>query len=348
MQWCATTVALAALLVCAARGAAQRADPSVVQAAGEQTVDSEYEAAIATAVREYEAGNWPEALAMFEQAHALRPSARTLRGMGVAAFESRRYARAIAYLRQALSAADLQATIGDEATALHRLHARAQRYVGRLVLVASGQGPAPTDPRVWIDSYPAVVVDGEVLVDPGEHELRVEAEGYLPIQRSLVIDPSHRVRLRLSWVAAPAAPTAKPPSPRLPQPAAVKPPPQARATTQHAPDSAPGRDPLAVSLLVAGGAALAGAAGAGLWALSTAERSRRACDDEACHRRATTDYGRAQDIALAADVLLLAGGVGLATGLVLLLSRQDRPEGRAKPRVALRLGVGRIGVGGTL
>jgi tetratricopeptide (TPR) repeat protein len=47
------------------------------------------------------AGNWEEALALFRQAHALRPSARTLRGMGVASFEARHYADAIRYLTAA-------------------------------------------------------------------------------------------------------------------------------------------------------------------------------------------------------------------------------------------------------
>jgi outer membrane protein assembly factor BamD (BamD/ComL family) len=46
---------------------------------------------IGDAVAEYEAGHYQEARALFRQAHEKQPTARTLRGIGMASFELRDY-----------------------------------------------------------------------------------------------------------------------------------------------------------------------------------------------------------------------------------------------------------------
>ena len=48
-----------------------------------------YSKALASAMAEYELGNWTEARALFEQAHELNPNARTLRAIGLCAFEEK-------------------------------------------------------------------------------------------------------------------------------------------------------------------------------------------------------------------------------------------------------------------
>lgn len=42
-------------------------------------------------------------MSLFEQAHAILPSARTFRGMGLASYQARKYVPAVGYLRAALS-----------------------------------------------------------------------------------------------------------------------------------------------------------------------------------------------------------------------------------------------------
>src|SRR5690349_17885891 len=65
--------------------------------------DRDYDATIESALNEYRLGNWDEATALFVRAHALRPSARTLRGMGLSEFENRKYVLALVHCSAALS-----------------------------------------------------------------------------------------------------------------------------------------------------------------------------------------------------------------------------------------------------
>src|SRR6185369_16308176 len=72
-------------------------------AAGTETPADEYNRLIREGLAEYEARNWPEALTLFERAHAVQPNARTLRAIGNVAFEMRRYTKAIDALRASLA-----------------------------------------------------------------------------------------------------------------------------------------------------------------------------------------------------------------------------------------------------
>ena len=75
--------------------------PARAEGAALETRD-DYRALVKQAVREFEASNWPEAFALFKRAHELEPSARTLRGIGLAAYEMRDYVQSIGYLQTAL------------------------------------------------------------------------------------------------------------------------------------------------------------------------------------------------------------------------------------------------------
>jgi len=59
-------------------------------------------AATMDAVAEYEAGHYQEARALFRQAHEKSPTARTLRGIGMASFELRDYVEATRALTASL------------------------------------------------------------------------------------------------------------------------------------------------------------------------------------------------------------------------------------------------------
>src|SRR6188508_389327 len=64
--------------------------------------DAAYRASVDEAVAEFSAGHWEEARTLFKRAHERQPNARTLRGMGMAAFEMRMYVTAIRELEAAL------------------------------------------------------------------------------------------------------------------------------------------------------------------------------------------------------------------------------------------------------
>ena len=76
---------------------------SVSAAASAQPAPSGYRELLAEGVVEFDEGNFDRAGALFAKAHALYPNARTLRGMGLSAFEASQYAIALVHLRAALA-----------------------------------------------------------------------------------------------------------------------------------------------------------------------------------------------------------------------------------------------------
>jgi tetratricopeptide (TPR) repeat protein len=162
--------------------------------------DDAYRALIRDAVDEYAAGRYQEALALFEQAHALAPSARVLRGIAKSQFELRRYARALATLDGALARpeAELPPELRDE---LRALRERTQKYVGTLrvsVTPASAQvevdgAPLPVDAR---DAHP---------LDVGHHEVQASARGHEPARRAFDVRGGAVARVDIVLVSRPAA-----------------------------------------------------------------------------------------------------------------------------------------------
>src|SRR3954464_9628976 len=91
-------------------------------AADDSEGSQEYREYVRVALREYQAGNFNEAKAFFAQAHALSPSARTFRGLGMCSYELRNYVDAIEWFDQALSSTQrpLTESMRDEILGLLR------------------------------------------------------------------------------------------------------------------------------------------------------------------------------------------------------------------------------------
>jgi tetratricopeptide (TPR) repeat protein len=152
----------------------------------------EYRSTIDLAVREYSAGNWEEALLRFRNAHAIYPNARTLRGMGLTAYELRDYVRAIGWLQDAINSTD-NALTAEQRTETEKALAAARDYAVRLTLSIE-----PTNAAVTIDGAPPVRDEaGLILMNPGEHELIAEAEGYEAVRRALRANAGDRPTLVL-------------------------------------------------------------------------------------------------------------------------------------------------------
>ncbi|MET0386172.1 MAG: hypothetical protein ABW321_09455 [Polyangiales bacterium] len=167
-----------------------------------------YDDAIRHAVEEYSLGHWAEAKVFFARAHAANPNARTLRGLGLTCYESRSYVEAIGYFEQALSnnnqplTASMRSDVGQ-------LLEQAKQFVTRVHLEL-----VPRDAKLEVDQRSVVPnADGIVLLDPGTHELAVEAEGYEPERRGLHAeggDLSLHFALRSRAPLATAAPLVEP------------------------------------------------------------------------------------------------------------------------------------------
>jgi hypothetical protein len=198
---------LGAILACALSfgGAFTAASPAQAQRAeqGKGNESAEYRQLVQQALDEFSRGNWDEAAGLFAQAHKLSPSARTLRGMGLAAFEGRRYVDALQNLRAALDSTVNPLTAQQRAEVTETL-SRAEHYVATLELTAD-----PSDAEVRVNGNVVPEQDGKraLMVDPGEVEVRATAPGYEPEvqQVRLVSGARQQVALRLSPVQAASA-----------------------------------------------------------------------------------------------------------------------------------------------
>ncbi len=201
--------ALAAALALQSIAAAALAEESQGNEGGEAPA---YRALIDEAVTEYEAGHFEESRALFGQAHALLPNARTLRGLGMAEFELRNYAASAGYLERAL-ASQSRPLSGELRAKTETLLERANRFIGRFTL--------ELDP-----SSAALAVDGEqtdldaqrtLVLAAGDHTLEVTAPGRAATHRTLRVRGGERHTLRIALPAlSNVAPTAAtlPPEPQ--------------------------------------------------------------------------------------------------------------------------------------
>jgi hypothetical protein len=142
--------------------------------------DPEYTRVLDEAVSEFGQSHFTEARALFERAHALQPTARTLRGLGMVEFELRHYVQSLRFLRQAL--ADARRPLTDDLRAkTNDLAQRAERFVARYRLQL-----LPAEAKVEVDGATAELEsDGQLWLDAGEHTLRVSAEGFEPREQKL-------------------------------------------------------------------------------------------------------------------------------------------------------------------
>lgn len=151
--------------------------------AQEEAEPAEYRTTIREALAEYHRKNFPEARALFAEAHRLMPNARTLRGLGMTAFELRSYSESILFLEEAL-ASSVKPLEGGLRGETERLLRRAERFVGRVQLLLT-----PPETSVSLDGTPIERREGQPLIlEIGAHTLQFAAEGYETETRSVHIN----------------------------------------------------------------------------------------------------------------------------------------------------------------
>jgi hypothetical protein len=142
---------------------------------------------------EFQHGNYPEALALFERAYELHASPRILRAIAKCLFELRRYSEAVIACDRAL-AADRDALGEGLRSDVSELRARALGFTGMVRVVAD-----PTSAEVLIDGRRVTLGSGnaELRVDLGKHVVEASAPGRVPVRRELLVDAGRQVDLRL-------------------------------------------------------------------------------------------------------------------------------------------------------
>jgi hypothetical protein len=145
-----------------------------------QQASGSYDELVKTALGEFQLEHWAEARSLFEQAHALNPNARTLRGIGLSAYQERRYVLAIDYLERALAdqRRPLTSAMRKETEGIL---GTARRFVVHVHATAN------VEHAEWqVDGHDVVLdAKGDLVVDPGEHEVVARAEGYQDASRML-------------------------------------------------------------------------------------------------------------------------------------------------------------------
>lgn len=139
-----------------------------------------YDEAIELGVQEFDLGNFAEARARFLEAHRVYPNARTLRALGMVAYELRHYVSSIQYLKQALESAERPLTPRLR-QAVEKLLKRAGAYVGRYRVTLR-----PPGAQLWADGDEVELgSDGMLMLSVGDHVLESRARSHRPLRRTL-------------------------------------------------------------------------------------------------------------------------------------------------------------------
>jgi hypothetical protein len=134
-----------------------------------------------------------------EQAHALDPSARTLRGLGIIAYAEGRQLEAVGFLEQALTSSQRPLTPALRA-AVEELLGRIWQQNARLRLSLE-----PAESVVLVDAQiPAWHGPSELLLTPGKHGLTVSAPGHSTYQLDLTLQAGASETLRVALARTPA------------------------------------------------------------------------------------------------------------------------------------------------
>jgi len=329
MKWLAFCV----LLLMAASSQA-RADDEVIGDALNAEQKVEYEELTKKGIREYELNHWAEAKTYFLRAHMLYPNARTLRALGLIAFETRSYIEAVEWLERAL--ADTHKPLTDDMRkGVVDLLADARGFVGRVTLILE-----PAQASVFVDGELVQLRDqNALLLDPGDHELRVEAGGYRTQTRQLRAEGGKSSELKLALVAATGD--------RLP-PATVE-----VAAIPPASEAPPENDWWSTQRIVGvglgAGAVVAFGVGvtSGLLALSAKSKSDHDCDGDVCNSTGSALRDTAVTRADIASIGFIAGGALLAAGAITFFLAPG-PERPSSGEVSVRPGFGGLAIEGRL
>jgi hypothetical protein len=138
-------------------------------AAQAEPSDDAYEGLVARSIAAFDAGKFMESRDLLLRAHQLRPNARTLRGMGLAAYEAGKYALAVLDLERAL-AETRQPMTPDQRAEVERIYDQANALTARYRLMGQPPGAA-----ILVDQSPPLWdAAGFLLLDQGKHELRLK------------------------------------------------------------------------------------------------------------------------------------------------------------------------------
>jgi tetratricopeptide (TPR) repeat protein len=285
------------------------AHPPSVAAEDNVEGSEEYREYVRAALSEFQAGNLNEAKAFFAQAHALSPSARTFRGLGMCSFEMRNYVDAIDQFEESLSSTNRPLTPAMR-TEIAGLLRQARTFVTRIQVTTQ-----PTWAKLRVDGRPAERdANGAISVDPGTHELVVEAADYDTVTRTLRTSGSEQLPISITLTPQRTleaqAETRAPVAPAVTQPAETE--------TQSSGSVVP--------WIVIGASVAVAATGAALLAVALSNKAtvEKPEGNRPRYDRAADD--RVLPFSAIGIAALAVGGAGLVAGIVWKASEGGKSE----------------------
>ncbi len=234
-------------------------------------------------------------------------------------------------LREPLPA-NAPAPFVDAVTRARKVLDRALPRIATMHVTVKAPPGAKFQVRVDGEALPDALVDSDRPTDPGRHVVEAVAPGFLTAKRDVTLGDAETTTVSLELAPDPNAPPPAPPRPAVAQAPAAVPttPPPARASS--------GTNVGAIVALSLGGLGVAAGIGAGAVVASDSTDLSKACSPtKVCPSSKQSELSAAKTWATVSTVGFAAGGVGLATGLVLLLvgnHRSDAPtEARIQPVV---------------
>ncbi len=221
----------------------------------------------------------------------------------------------------------------------------AAAHIGSVVINVTGC----EKPQVMLDEKPvsAAMIGVKKPVDPGDHVVRVTAEGCKPGQASFKVADGGEAKATVSLerlavavqptVVEPAKPQPTGVEPAKPQPTAVEPvSPQPTGAVGAGTDSGAANEssiskPLAITGFVVGGAGLALGAVTGLLAMSKHSTLTSECTNAYgwCPPSAQADLDSYHTMGTLSTVGFIVGGVGVAAGAIFLITAPKSAPAKA-------------------
>ena len=298
-----------------------------------------YESALQKGLTEFNLGHWAEAKVFFLHAHALQPSARTLRSLGLTSYEMRLYVEALAYLTQALASRERPLTAKMRSETLTQIE-ECKSFISYETISIE-----PNHASLQVDGQAATPdAHGTLLLDPGEHQLRADAAGYEPwIQVVTARSGEHRtLAITLSNPSQPAPVAASTATHDVfGTPTGDRPP----ASDDHGPVSegsfwSTRSTPQIVGVALAAGGVLALGVGTAFSIAAANENaaSKRTCMGDSCDPEGLAHRNSALSRADVATASFIATGVLVATGAVLYFAVPTAERGPRALRVIPAIG----------
>jgi hypothetical protein len=310
-----------------------------------QTAPGPYDSYIEQALQAYDAGRFTEARTLFRRAHEVAPTARTLRTIGMCSFNLGDYVDAAVSFEAALQETRKPLT-GEQRKQVAELIARSNQAIGRFAVRLT-----PADANLILDGRPVTLTaQHELLVEPGRHELSVQARGHHTVQSGLSVEGGDRTTLEFHLALVPDAESELPP-PGTSQPMAANGQTQQSAAA-HTSEGAPShsgsslQSTFGYTSLGVGVAGLAAFGVFGVLAIVEQNKLQDVCPNNACGPSHYDQVDRYDTYKTVSTIGLIGGGAFTLLGAGLLLFRPERDPNRAA--LEPLLGPGSVGLRGSL